>query len=451
VNCNIYQDKADVWINGGPAANGLTDGTYFFAVVEPDGSKDPNDGSPELLSTDAYTDRTFVISGGEILSTSGTHLTDGASPNLKIQLAPYLDTSNPGGEYKVALCRIDTQESFVAATTVPPAAASYDPEFDPVDPSTCKTDNFKVKNFEEPCLDPDNCRPPVPFSVLSGLKYYDANRNGQLDAGEPGIANWPIDFSAGVPNTVSTDSSGLFQLQLDPDTYTFQEEVAGAPWSQTGNTVNQFSDLDGNSTLLSNKIYTVTAVDGGSTSGLNFGNVCTVRNRGGLTLGFWSNANGKAILSAHAAGFATAINTTYWLVNANGTRFTVTGTFTQEYNAFRTWILSATSTNASYMLSAQLITTAFDRAYGGLANYLVQNPVAFGGFTVGQWITIDQLVNAAGNATDGFTKTYPLTKASGTPRNNATAYQTLFNAINNRLATVTALGPGDCPTPVFAS
>ena len=34
INCNIYGSKPDVWLNGGPAANGLgPDGQYFFAVV----------------------------------------------------------------------------------------------------------------------------------------------------------------------------------------------------------------------------------------------------------------------------------------------------------------------------------------------------------------------------------------------------------------------------------
>jgi hypothetical protein len=67
----------------------------------------------------------------------------------------------------------------------------------------------------------------------------------------------------------------------------------------------------------------------------------------------------------------------------------------------------------------------------------VQDPVIFGGYTAGAWITIDQLVTVAGNATNGFTKMYPNTTASGSPRNNAVAYQTLFNSINDNLATVT--------------
>src|SRR4029453_221344 len=53
VNCNIYNDKRDVWINGGPSAgqNNLTDGTYFFAVLDPGGQRNPNDESAGNLSS----------------------------------------------------------------------------------------------------------------------------------------------------------------------------------------------------------------------------------------------------------------------------------------------------------------------------------------------------------------------------------------------------------------
>src|SRR5881398_992086 len=81
VNCNIYGAKEDVWINGGPSGgqNHLSDGTYFFAVLDPGGQPDPNDGSAKNLSSpnDAYTDRTFTVSGGHIDGTYlGPHLYD---------------------------------------------------------------------------------------------------------------------------------------------------------------------------------------------------------------------------------------------------------------------------------------------------------------------------------------------------------------------------------------
>src|SRR5438552_3237678 len=52
VNCNIYDGKQFVWLNGGPAAAYVGDGTYFFAVLVPGGQPDPNDGAAKNLSDD---------------------------------------------------------------------------------------------------------------------------------------------------------------------------------------------------------------------------------------------------------------------------------------------------------------------------------------------------------------------------------------------------------------
>jgi hypothetical protein len=157
VNCNIYGAKEDVWINGGPSGgqNHLTDGSYFFAVLEPGGQPDPNDGGAKNLSSphDAYGDRTFSVSDGHVDGTYlGPHLYDltgggDASLGELIQLAPYDDTTNPGGVYILAICSLDS---------------GY-----PVDPRDCKYDAFKVKVGAPPCE--DNCGPP-PAPDLTGSK-----------------------------------------------------------------------------------------------------------------------------------------------------------------------------------------------------------------------------------------------------------------------------------------
>src|SRR4051794_17668947 len=61
VNCNLYEGKQYVWLNGGPAVAYVGDGNYFFAVLARGGQADPNDGAAKNLSDDfdAYTDRTF--------------------------------------------------------------------------------------------------------------------------------------------------------------------------------------------------------------------------------------------------------------------------------------------------------------------------------------------------------------------------------------------------------
>jgi len=121
-NCNIYNGKQYVWLNGGPSVAYVGDGDYFFAVLCPGGQADPNDGADKNLSSphDDYTNRTFSVAGGDV-TYSGTHDFD----SNKIRLMPYDDTCNPGGVYILAICSL---------------ADSY-----PVDPSDCKYDAFKIQ------------------------------------------------------------------------------------------------------------------------------------------------------------------------------------------------------------------------------------------------------------------------------------------------------------------
>ena len=151
INCNHYSAKPWVWLNGGPASNGLSpNGKYFFAVVEPGGQSDPNDGSAENLSDnyDTYQNRTFTVTNGEVSAYAGTHTYD--APNDKLRLFPYADTSNNGGVYKMAVCYIG------------PTGASY-----PVDPKSCKYDSFKVDVDTSPPV----CILTATGVNLSGQKY----------------------------------------------------------------------------------------------------------------------------------------------------------------------------------------------------------------------------------------------------------------------------------------
>src|SRR5205823_2895036 len=139
VNCNIYTFKDAVYASGGPVKaglKGLPNGTYFFAVVAPGGQSDPNDGASDLLSTDLYTCREFTISSGVLAYPTGVsaacpHST-GTDPQgaTAIQLIPYLDTSNPGGVYILAVCQLPTSG------------------LQPVVPSDCKYDAFKVRESQ---------------------------------------------------------------------------------------------------------------------------------------------------------------------------------------------------------------------------------------------------------------------------------------------------------------
>lgn len=146
-NCNIYDGKQVVWLNGGPTGANLANGSYFFAVLAPSGQNDPNDGGANNLSDqttdpwpagsqnadasivpsgDDHTNRTFTVTNG-VVSYGGTHTFDNASG--KIRLMPYDDTPNGGGVYILAICSL---------------AAGY-----PANPSACKYDAFKIQSGNE--------------------------------------------------------------------------------------------------------------------------------------------------------------------------------------------------------------------------------------------------------------------------------------------------------------
>jgi len=154
VNFNIYDAKEDVYLDGGPGpgapqtAAGLDDGVYVFQVTEPSGKT--------LLSTDPAKCRRFVVSTGIIIGVvpaggcehvTGFDIDHGA---VTVQLMPYLDTPNPGGEYKAWAT---TEDDFLLGC----AALGVANGLDVVNcggktasnahgfiPRHSKTDNFKV-------------------------------------------------------------------------------------------------------------------------------------------------------------------------------------------------------------------------------------------------------------------------------------------------------------------
>src|SRR5207249_597322 len=124
VDLNIYQNKGDVYIDGGPAhkgfGTGLPDGSYCVQVTEPG-------ANGAVLGTSAP--GAVVVSGGEFvqngqqgpcyqLSAILTKTSDG-TPG-------YDTTSNPGNEYTVWISPVTDG-----------GTCSFDP-------NRSKTDNFKV-------------------------------------------------------------------------------------------------------------------------------------------------------------------------------------------------------------------------------------------------------------------------------------------------------------------
>ena len=136
VNHNIYSAKQDVYLNGGPhspnapcTAAGLPNGDYYFQVTDPSGKI--------LLSVDSLTERKVRVSGGIITSYLGvTHgIGAGKCGGVTVQLFPFSDTPNPGGEYKVWMTPVTNFNGFFS--------------------SRSKTDNFKARGEVETDSDGD--------------------------------------------------------------------------------------------------------------------------------------------------------------------------------------------------------------------------------------------------------------------------------------------------------
>ncbi len=156
VNANIFSAKCDglgVYLDGGPGPNapqtaaGLPDGDYFFQVTDPSGKT--------LLSTDPQKYRRFTVTAGIITSrvtpaVPGDHDTgiDVDHGAVTVELCPFLDTPNNGGEYKVWVTRVS---DFSGNPDI--VDNGYNPGFfHGFIPSRTKTDNFKVRARKSVCL-----------------------------------------------------------------------------------------------------------------------------------------------------------------------------------------------------------------------------------------------------------------------------------------------------------
>ena len=207
--------------------------------------------------------------------------------------------------------------------------------------------HLRAANFDGECnlLGSDNdCGGTPPQTEIRACKYYDFNANGTLDPGEASLDGWPMTLNpldSAVPNVATqlTSAGCVTWTQMDPsfNPYTVTEGTPNEP--------NWF-----HSTAVS-QVVTVTP---GSPQQVVFGNYCKVPS-GGLTLGFWSNKNGQALINA---GDLLALRN-LCLRNGDGSNFDPTT------NAqVRTFLLGANAVNMANMLSAQLAAMTLNIRHG---------------------------------------------------------------------------------------
>lgn len=223
VNTNLFADKADVYLDGGPGpgapqtAAGLDDGRYVFQVTDPSGKT--------LLSQDAAQCRQFDVAGGIITAyvivagctahLTGTDVDHGA---VTIQLMPYADTPNPGGVYKAW---VELVSNFPASCL---ATVDCDLFTHGFKPGFTKTDNFKVKSQK----------------VIGEIdtQFFDTNNGNQLMSGLSVI--WGDSLGAG--NTKWTDPFSSLEAHVEaPEVGTHTIVIADQP----GCTVSRVRISDG--------------------------------------------------------------------------------------------------------------------------------------------------------------------------------------------------------------
>jgi hypothetical protein len=461
VNQNLYPSKDAVYLNGGPQnlnGKGLPNGEYYFQVTTPSGAK--------LLSTDNLVCRQVQVTNGAVngygpdAAAAGCAHANGnfnlANNSIPLQLVPFDDTSNNGGEYKVWLIR-------KSSTTVP------DPDGLHVsfNGGNSKTDNFKVQ-ITTPTPTPcgDDCVAPT-FSI-GGTKFYDANANGLNDDGQS-VGGVQINITLTDPDTLAvtpvvtfTAPDGSWSVpNLKPGTtYVVSETLPpdcpdGSHWVETA----PAADANGN------RSYSGT-VPNSNVTGLDFGNLCEHPGSGGFTLGFWSNKNGQAAMGGTNAGGVNGHTSDVYVLYGSGSlvdnascasattqglncdlaflrRFNLFGESTLKkqvvttpfdpgnYPDFKSWLLSANAYNMSYMLSAQLAANSLDVRHGMLndntivdANSVCNTVGSCLGFvTIGQ---VRQLANQSLGSAGGNTT------ISGDPqRDSQELMKNFLDAVNN--------------------
>lgn len=165
VNSNVYDHKEDVYLNGGPQPNrkcdaaGMPNGVYYFQVTDPSGKA--------LLSSDPIADRRVEVTAGVFIDNPSVtnHSVAQDDPSIPIarcggynvQLAPFDNTPNPGGEYKVWITRVgDYDASGLLGSFGFIASKTKTDNFKVLNPAAPDTDNDGVPDSEDPCpADPD--------------------------------------------------------------------------------------------------------------------------------------------------------------------------------------------------------------------------------------------------------------------------------------------------------
>jgi hypothetical protein len=263
----------------------------------------------------------------------------------------------------------------------------------------------------------------IKLGSISGAKFYDANVNGLWDSREPPIEGWKVHLTGTniLGKTIDvyafTDADGKFVFKgLLPGNYTVEEVFPSGMWVNT--TATSFShELE----------------EGEDYVGPNFGNVCLMPGTGGKTLGFWSNKNGQALINSSDVTELNGLN----LYKPKGWVYPpFSGDLATEKTQIKSYLLSATAVNMSWMLSAQLIATKLNVRHGFLSGSTIVY-VGPSAYVSSGFISIDDIMANA------------YTALGGTDRAAQEYWKNLLDGLNNNWLPFVCPGPCsiEYPTP----
>jgi hypothetical protein len=258
-----------------------------------------------------------------------------------------------------------------------------------------------------------------PQATISGVKYYDANLNGERDADEVSIEEWKIELYMWdedaeywkLVDTAYTGEAGDYIFTVtEAGTYRVVEVMPSGMWVQTA-PESGYHEI----TVELGKTYTDN----------DFGNVCLMPGTGGKTLGFWSNKNGQALITSDDVTKLNALN----LYTPSGWAYPpFSSVLATAKTQIKNYLLSATAADMRWMLSAQLIATKLNVLHGFLSGSTIVY-VGPSTYVPSGFISIDDIMANANTA------------LSGANRAEQEYWKNLLDGLNNNRLPFVCSGP----------
>jgi hypothetical protein len=145
VNENLFNGAGSVYLNGGPNnanSSGLpANEVFYFEVTDPSGRTllSEDNAACRQVRTDADGRVSGILADPACTHPHAVGTPDAANGGVPVKLAPFNQTPNSGGEYKVTLVR----------KNAPGVSVEDDGKHLDYPRSATKSDNFKVMNYTD--------------------------------------------------------------------------------------------------------------------------------------------------------------------------------------------------------------------------------------------------------------------------------------------------------------